>query len=210
MHAWPTRSHARRGAARGRAVRCIIVGEALRRAGRDDVAGPFCAGSRAVHDQRACRLELLSRTGSSGRRPRLGRDWAPAPAQCPITRAMVAICGDRVRRAGCLNLALRLASDVRSRALLILHTREIGWPAGRMKGEPWRACSRHAPLALRLRHERFVDGSTTGLDARRSSVPDAPFAAELSGPSGDSRATTHVEGKPTRSSRGARRVPAAG
>jgi hypothetical protein len=32
---------------------------------------------------------------------------------------------DRVRRAGCLNLTLRLASGLRIRGLLILHTREV-------------------------------------------------------------------------------------
>jgi hypothetical protein len=61
-------------------------------------------------------------------------DWAPALAQCPITRPTVAICGYPVRRAGCLNRALRLAFGLRMRTLLILHTREIGL-----------RCRQHAP-----------------------------------------------------------------
>ena len=38
---------------------------------------------------------------------------------------MVAICGDRVRRAGCLNRALQLGFAFRIRVLRILHTREV-------------------------------------------------------------------------------------
>jgi hypothetical protein len=41
-------------------------------------------------------------------------------------RAIVAICGYRVRRGGCLDRALRLAFGLRIVVLLILHTREIG------------------------------------------------------------------------------------
>jgi hypothetical protein len=52
-------------------------------------------------------------------------DWAPALARCPIPRTTVAICADRVRCAGCLDPALRLASGVRILRLLILHTREV-------------------------------------------------------------------------------------
>jgi hypothetical protein len=43
-----------------------------------------------------------------------------------MTRTMVAICGYRVRRGGCIDRALRLAFGLRTRRLLILHTREIG------------------------------------------------------------------------------------
>ena len=60
--------------------------------------------------------------GLNEEEPRLGTRLI----QCPIARATVAICGDRVRRAGCLNRALPLALSVRIRRLLILHTREIG------------------------------------------------------------------------------------
>jgi hypothetical protein len=108
------------------------------RAGRDDVAGRFCARSRALHDQRACRLEPLSRTGSPGRRPRLSRDWAPALAQCPITHATLAICGDRVRRGGCLDRALRLASASGSASSsFVTRERSVGQAAA-WRRRPWR------------------------------------------------------------------------
>jgi hypothetical protein len=54
-------------------------------------------------------------------------DWAPALARCPIPRTTVAICADRVRCAGCLDPALRLASGVRILRLLILHYRPLAW-----------------------------------------------------------------------------------
>jgi hypothetical protein len=52
-------------------------------------------------------------------------DWAPALAQCPITRATVAICGYRFRRGPCLNRTLRLAFGLPTLCLRILHTREV-------------------------------------------------------------------------------------
>jgi hypothetical protein len=63
---------------------------------------------------------------------RLGTGARPVPN----TRATVAICGYGVRRAGCLNLALRLAFGLRIRPFLILHTREIGWPRAGWRRSP--------------------------------------------------------------------------
>src|SRR4051812_786306 len=56
--------------------------------------------------------------------------------RCPIAGATVAICGYRVRRAECLDPALSLVFGLRIRWLLILHTREIRWPAARVEAEP--------------------------------------------------------------------------
>jgi hypothetical protein len=60
------------------------------------------------------------------------------PIQRPVARATFAICGYRVRRGGCLDRGLRLASRLRVRQLLILHTREIAGPAEPRPGEPQR------------------------------------------------------------------------
>jgi hypothetical protein len=119
VQAWPTRSPAsawvdlEAGHHVGEAGLFATVWRA--RSARDRERSTISGGAR----------NCFSRPGSPGRRRRLSRDWAPALAQCPITRAMVAICGYRVRRAGCSDRALRLASGLRIRRLLILHTREV-------------------------------------------------------------------------------------
>jgi hypothetical protein len=92
--------------------------------------------------------------------------------QCPITRTMVAICGYRVRRGGCIDLALRLAFRLRIRRLLILHTREIGLPAGAWRRSPDEVQpARPAGAGAqppKVRHERF---RTARRLLRRASPP---------------------------------------
>jgi hypothetical protein len=96
-------------------------------------------------------------------------DWAPAVAQCPITRAMVAICAYRVRCAGCRNPALRLAGGGLGKAVTTSSFRarsESAWAAGPLT--QWRVAK--SPVTI----------STWGSSASRT-APGCPASASSSG-----------------------------
>ena len=149
------------------------------------------------------RCPLLRKRAPARSRPTVprwtngSRDWAPALSQCPMTRPTPAIHGYRVRRAACLNLALRLAFSPLIRRFLILHTREVAGskpaaPTGqsRLRPDPHSGASaRWCPIASltrplrRAQHvralEESVGGDTDASATRPFPAPATPLTPAL-------------------------------
>jgi hypothetical protein len=177
-----TRSHARGGSLK--AEQCDASSSARLSGGlvATIVAGPFCARSRAVHDQRACRLELLSGRGSPGRRPRLSRGTGTRPVPNHAgngrtlrrSRSPRGVSQSRIR-AGFRPPDPRSSHSSHARDRLASSPRAGGAPA---------SCSRHVPLAPRRSPEgqaRAVRGRLDDCFRRRvsSSVPDGRICRGL-------------------------------
>jgi hypothetical protein len=117
VHAWPTRSPAPAWVG-------LEAGHHRRRGGtvRDGVAGPVCARSRAVHDQRGCPLRTAFRVqavpDAAGASVAIGHRRGSVPNHASNGRNLRLSSSPPDR-------ALRLASGLRIRRVLILHTREV-------------------------------------------------------------------------------------
>jgi hypothetical protein len=205
-----TRSHARGGSLK--AEQCDASSSARLSGGlvATIVAGPFCARSRAVHDQRACRLELLSGTGSPGRRPRLSRGTGtrPVPNHAGNGRTLRRSRSPRGVSQSRIRAGFR-PPDPRS-SHFFTRERSVGQLAAcrRSPGElqPPRAAGaaaqpRRSGTSGSWTARRLLSTARLLLGSRWAHLPRThPFLPAI-------RATTHVEGKVIGSSR--RRTPAA-